>query len=255
MERDRSDMATIVPPTADPRAAVPLAGTGGKRSGIGETETATKTTTGTAPGGGIRWLEEVMAGVHQAHPSPLTDPPPHRRRDSPRRRSRSSSRDQSGSDHSVDRFHKKQQRSQSPERGGGGGRGDRNRSRSRSGSPRRDNDRRGGQQLDNCDNHYKGSGRRRSSEAIWGPIAHSLTVLSAAQLNIKKRDVSRKSRLGRMSEEQADLFRLLSAKDWNDNNPKLNEFTRRFVANKELNKAIDTIASKLRKWLGQVSTK
>jgi hypothetical protein len=70
----------------------------------------------------------------------------------------------------------------------------------------RDNDRRGGRQSDDRDKRDKGGGRRRSSDDIWGPIAHSLAVISEAQLNIKKRDDSRKSMLGRMSEEQADLF-------------------------------------------------
>jgi hypothetical protein len=58
-----------------------------------------------------------------------------------------------------------------------------------------------------------------------------------------------------MSDEQADLFRLLSAKGWSDDNPRINSFTRKLVADKELNKAIDVIASELRKWPGQVSTK
>jgi hypothetical protein len=86
-------------------------------------------------------------------------------------------------------------------------------------------------------------------------IAYSLSVLADAHLATKKRDDSRKSMLGRMSDEQADLFRLLSAKSWSDDNPKINPFTKKLVADKELNKAIDVIASKLRKWPGQVSTK
>jgi hypothetical protein len=86
-------------------------------------------------------------------------------------------------------------------------------------------------------------------------LCYSLSVLADAHLATKKRDDSRKSMLGRMSDEQADLFRLLSAKSWSDDNPKINPFTKKLVADKELNKAIDVIALELRKWPGQVSTK
>jgi hypothetical protein len=58
-----------------------------------------------------------------------------------------------------------------------------------------------------------------------------------------------------MSDEQAGLFRLLSAIGWSDDNPRINSFTRKLVLDKELNKAINVIASELRKWPGQVSTK
>lgn len=61
--------------------------------------------------------------------------------------------------------------------------------------------------------------------------------------------------LSRMSDEQADLFRLLSARDWYDDEPELNPFTKKLVADKDLTKAIDVIASQLRRWPGQVSTK
>jgi hypothetical protein len=148
-------------------------------------------------------------------------------------------------------------RSRSPDvGGGGGGRRNRDRSRSRSRSPRRDQGRREDRRRDERRDSRRGNERRRGGEQENGSsIAYSLSILAEAQLASKKRDDSRKSMLGRMSDEQADLFRLLSAKGWSDDNPKINSFTRKLVADKELNKAIDVIASELRKWPGQVSTK
>ena len=59
--------------------------------------------------------------------------------------------------------------------------------------------------------------------------------------------------LSRLSPEQAALFRLVSATDWHDVDPVINTFTSKLIEDKDLNKAIETIASELRKWSGQVS--
>ena len=48
----------------------------------------------------------------------------------------------------------------------------------------------------------------------------------------KAREENKKSILSRLSEEQAALFRLVSAKDWDDKELRLNSFTQRLVTKK-----------------------
>jgi hypothetical protein len=77
--------------------------------------------------------------------------------------------------------------------------------------------------------------------------------LTEAQLKEKTKEDRKKSILGRLSLEQAALFKLLSAKDWYDEDPQINRFTRKLVEDKDHYKAVDTIASEMRSWAGQIS--
>jgi hypothetical protein len=61
--------------------------------------------------------------------------------------------------------------------------------------------------------------------------------------------------LSRYSPEQAALFKLISATDWDDEDPVINPFTTKLIEDKDLNKAVDTIASETRRWTGQVSSR
>jgi hypothetical protein len=84
-------------------------------------------------------------------------------------------------------------------------------------------------------------------------IASHVAKLTEAQLEDKRRDERKRSMLSRLSPEQAALFKLISARDWEDYDPVINPFTTKLIEDKDLTKAIDTIASELRRWPGQVS--
>lgn len=188
--------------------------------------------------------------------SSSSSPPRHREKGNRRRRSKSSSSDRSSSYHDTDRSRYRRRRSRDQDRGGDPGRGGLSHSRSSSGSPRRSEggDRRG--RRGDEGRRPKSHGRSRGEGDHWGAsLAISLAKLTEVQLAATRREESKKSMLARMSEEQADLFRLVSAKDWYDERPRLNSFTRKLVADKDLSKAIDTVSSHLRRWPGQVSPK
>jgi hypothetical protein len=142
------------------------------------------------------------------------------------------------------------------------GRGD---SRSRSRSPRRypGNRRGGGRRNDgngDRDNRRRPNGRRETlgrednvAANYNAIIASHVAKLTEAQLEDKRRDERKRSMLSRLSPEQAALFKLISARDWEDYDPVINPFTTKLIEDKDLTKAIDTIASELRRWPGQVS--
>jgi hypothetical protein len=49
--------------------------------------------------------------------------------------------------------------------------------------------------------------------------------------------------LYRMSPEQASIFKLVLARNWSDPFPKLDKFTTKLIKDKDLSKAIATVAS------------
>jgi hypothetical protein len=75
------------------------------------------------------------------------------------------------------------------------------------------------------------------------------------QLKETERETKKRSMTSRFSIEAADMFTLLSAKDWSDKKPKLNLFTEKLTKDKDAMKALNLIASCTREWKGIVSKK
>jgi hypothetical protein len=63
--------------------------------------------------------------------------------------------------------------------------------------------------------------------------------------SIEREDLE-KSMLSRLSGEAADLFILLSAKDWNDGRPRIHSFARKLLADKDMMKAVNLVTSETR---------
>jgi hypothetical protein len=68
-----------------------------------------------------------------------------------------------------------------------------------------------------------------------------------------ERDAKKKSMLSRLSKQQAQLFTLLSARDWHDHRPKINPSTEGLLEDRDPEKAWNLVQDWTRHWSGQVS--
>jgi len=75
---------------------------------------------------------------------------------------------------------------------------------------------------------------------------------SAAKLNRNARD-QKKSVLRSLTDRQADLFRLLAAKSWNDERPALRTEVRRLLEDKNAEKLYNMASDWMESWDGQIS--
>jgi hypothetical protein len=83
----------------------------------------------------------------------------------------------------------------------------------------------------------------------------NLTAVTTSTIERNNREDGRKSMLARYSPEQANLFKALSAQDWHDHHPKINDFMKSILSERDASRALDTVASWTRKWAGVVSRK
>ena len=68
-----------------------------------------------------------------------------------------------------------------------------------------------------------------------------------------ERDAKKKSMLSRLSKQQAQLFTLLSARDWHDYRPKINPATEGLLGDRDPEKAWNLVQDWTHHWSGQVS--
>jgi hypothetical protein len=139
--------------------------------------------------------------------------------------SRSKSRSRSGA-----RSHKTRSRSRSPRR------------RSRARKPARK--KRG-----------KMNRRGREDEHMNTIMIKNLTAITASHLKRDAKEDRKKSMLSRLAPEAAKLFDLLSAKDWNDEDPRMNSFMRDLISDKDSQRASGIMQTRTKKWSGEVSDK
>jgi hypothetical protein len=85
-------------------------------------------------------------------------------------------------------------------------------------------------------------------------IEHVKAMTDSTLKSIEREDL-KKSMLSRLSGEAADLFILLSAKDWNDDRPRIHSFARQLLADKDMMKAVNLVTSETRAWRGSVSSR
>jgi hypothetical protein len=86
-------------------------------------------------------------------------------------------------------------------------------------------------------------------------LVKNLQAMTENQLKETEREAKKRSMTSRLSIEAADMFTLLSAKDWKDKKPKMNLFTEKLTEDKDAMKALNLIASCTREWKGVVSEK
>jgi hypothetical protein len=131
--------------------------------------------------------------------------------------------------------------SSDPGRGGNNGRGRSLDSRER-GRPRNYRDRRG---------HDSDEGDRD----LQSLMMKNLAAMTASQLEKDSRDEKKRSMLANLAPEASIMFRLLSARDWYVEKPKINSFMKSLVVDKSSNRALNIMMMHTKKWSGQASEK
>jgi hypothetical protein len=83
----------------------------------------------------------------------------------------------------------------------------------------------------------------------------NLAAMTASQLDKDTRKERKRSMLSKLAPEASDMFTALSAKDWYDEDPKMNQFMKRLVEDKDSNKALNIMTMRTKRWSGQASDK
>jgi hypothetical protein len=79
-----------------------------------------------------------------------------------------------------------------------------------------------------------------------------MNAMAGHALRVAQREEKKSSMISRLSEEQSDLFTLLSAQDWSDHHPRLSAFASQLLSDKDPWKAHSLITSETRSWRGMV---
>jgi hypothetical protein len=80
-----------------------------------------------------------------------------------------------------------------------------------------------------------------------------MNELAASHLEIRKTEERKSSMMNKMGQETEKFFLVLSAKDWNEKKPKLNEFMRRLMKDKGMSRANELVRSEMRRGEGVVT--
>ena len=86
-------------------------------------------------------------------------------------------------------------------------------------------------------------------------MVRSLHAMTSSQLKRDEKEDKKKSMLSRLSPEGGSLFRLLSARDWNDRDPTLPALTQKILADRDSNRALGEMKSLAKRWSGRISEK
>ncbi len=107
----------------------------------------------------------------------------------------------------------------------------------------------------------KRRGRRRDSSSsddemnLHKAMVRSLQAMTSSQLKRDQKEDKKKSMLSRLSPEGGSLFKLLSAENWKDENPKLPDFTKKILEDRDSSRAIGEIKTISKRWSGRISEK
>jgi hypothetical protein len=83
----------------------------------------------------------------------------------------------------------------------------------------------------------------------------SLQAVTSLQLKRDQKEDKKKLMPSRLSPEGGSLFKLLSAKNWKDRNPKLPAFTKKILEDRDSNGANGEMKTILKRWSGKISKK
>jgi hypothetical protein len=81
----------------------------------------------------------------------------------------------------------------------------------------------------------------------------SLVRMNKFQRESYKRESRKKSMLNRLPDEQVKLYTLLSARDWRDTKPRVNNFTEDLLSDRDPERAWNQLETVSRDWPGEVS--
>jgi hypothetical protein len=80
-----------------------------------------------------------------------------------------------------------------------------------------------------------------------------MNELAASHLEIRRTEEKKSSMMNKMGQETEKFFLILSAKDWNEKRPKLNEFMTRLMKDKGMSRANELVRSEMRRGEGVVT--
>jgi hypothetical protein len=83
----------------------------------------------------------------------------------------------------------------------------------------------------------------------------NLTAIMASHLRADEKAEKKKSMLSRLAAEAAKLLDLLGAKDWSDKKPRMNQFVRDLVSDRDSQRACGIVQTTTKKWAGEFSDK
>ena len=86
-------------------------------------------------------------------------------------------------------------------------------------------------------------------------MVRSLEAMTSSQIKRDQREDNKKSMLSRLSPEGGSLFKLLSAKNWKDGDPKLPAFTKKILEDRDSQRALGEMKSLSKRWTGKISEK
>jgi hypothetical protein len=83
----------------------------------------------------------------------------------------------------------------------------------------------------------------------------NLTAVTTSHLKRDAKEDKKQSMLSCLAPEAAKLFDLLSARDWNDSDPKMNLFVKDLISAKDSQQASGIMMTWTKKWSGEISNK
>ncbi len=95
--------------------------------------------------------------------------------------------------------------------------------------------------------------RGSSTKSLQAKFMQGVIAMTKFQKKAFERNAKKKSMLSRLSKQQAQLFTLLSARDWHDYRPKINPSTEGLLEDRDPEKAWNLVQDWTKHWSGQVS--
>jgi hypothetical protein len=83
----------------------------------------------------------------------------------------------------------------------------------------------------------------------------NLTAITASHLKRDAKEDKKRSMLSHLAPKAAQLFDLLSAKDWSNSDPKMNPFLKDLIFDKDSHRASGIMMTPAKKWSGEISDK
>jgi hypothetical protein len=100
--------------------------------------------------------------------------------------------------------------------------------------------------------HY---GEKSEDNNLNAVMMKNLTAITALHLKRDAKEDKKKSMLSGLAPEAAKLFKLLSARDWDDSNPRINPFVQELLSDKDTQQASGIMQTQTKRWAGEISDK
>jgi hypothetical protein len=97
------------------------------------------------------------------------------------------------------------------------------------------------------------SASSKNQGELTAALVQNVNELTAYRLEERKTARKKTSMMSRMGPETEKLFKLLSARDWDEKKPDLNKFVTKLMEDKGMSRAIEMVRSEMRQWEGTIT--